>query len=274
MRYFLSVFLKGIWIGGTLTIPGVSGGSMALILGIYEKLIFSLNALFSRNTKKKECVGFLLVFFVGAVVGVIALSRIVVWLLQNYSEIITFFFAGAVAGGIPTLWREAKIIFLRWYHILYLFCGIAIVISLSSLPANVFSITEGSWLFGSFMQIVAGFIAAVALVLPGISVSHMLYVLGIYKELMEALSRFQFLHLLPIAIGGIVGTILTTKVVGVLIESYKAPTYMLILGFVLGSVAELLATVEISSITLLCPLLFGLGFIGMFLLFKKSSAGA
>ncbi len=268
MKRFISVFLKGAWIGGTLTVPGVSGGSMAMILGLYEQLITSFNNLLKRGAPKKESVRFLLFFCAGAGAGILALSGLVVWLLKLFPTPMAFFFAGAVAGGIPVILRELNRGAIKWYNIFYLLAGILLIILISFLPTGLFSIRPEDGVRGWLMQIAGGIIAAAALVLPGISVSHMLYVLGLYTGIMEHVSAFDLLPLIPFVIGVALGVILMTRAVEYLLVHFKLQTYLVILGFVLGSVGELLSDVRISEISVICIFLLAAGFAGIFFLFR------
>ena len=274
MKRYLSVFLKGLWIGGTLTVPGVSGGSMAMILGIYEQLVRSVNNLIGRGREKWESFRFLLFFCAGGLTGVLALSWVVVWLMKMYPVLVVFFFAGAVAGGIPVIFHEVKDTAFKWYYVPFLLGGIILVLLLQMIPPGLFEISQTRDLRGIFLQMIGGIIAAAALVLPGISVSHMLYVLGIYKGLMISLSTFDFLALIPFAIGVIIGVLLTARAVDYLFSRHKTPAYLIILGFVLGSVGELLAGVQLSDLSWGCLPLFAAGFFCIYLMFKKSKAGA
>ncbi len=274
MKRHLSTILKGIWIGGTLTVPGVSGGSMAMILGIYERLISSVNTLIGCSGEKKKAAKFLALFTVSALLGIVALSGAVVWALERFPSPVLFFFAGVVAGGLPLILAEVRGSAIRWYHILNLMLGIAIVVALSCLPADLFELGYGHGFGGIVAQFFGGIIAALALVLPGISVSHMLYVLGVYEGVMVALSSFDLLTLFPFVIGVFFGILLTSKMVELLINRYRGGTYMLIFGFVLGSVFELLNDVEIRNVSIWCLLLFFVGFLAMFFLFNKKKADA
>lgn len=274
MKQHLGTILKGIWIGGTLTVPGVSGGSMAMILGIYERLIVSLNSLMKRTEERKKSAKFLLIFTLSALLGICALSGVVVWALERFPSPVLFLFAGIVAGGLPLVLAEVKRSSFRWYHILLLILGILLVIALSALPVGVFALGYDRGLLGIFAQFFCGIVAALALVLPGISISHMLYVLGIYEQIMGAVSSANFISLLPFVSGIIIGVVLSAKAVASLIARFRNGIYMLILGFVLGSVFELLNDVDVKSVSLLCLLLFFVGFFGMFILFNKKKADA
>lgn len=98
----MKTILKGMWIGATMTVPGVSGGTMAVVIGIYEDLIAAVNGLFKNPLKH---IGFLLKFVAGAFIGFIFFAKWITFLLSsnNFGEIIRFLFMGIVIGGIPLL---------------------------------------------------------------------------------------------------------------------------------------------------------------------------
>ena len=98
----------GAWIGGTMTVPGVSGGSMAMILGIYDRLIASINGIFQKG-KFKESVLFLLKFILGAGLGLFLFAKLITLSLTHFPMATSYFFLGCVAGGAPMIFRSAKI---------------------------------------------------------------------------------------------------------------------------------------------------------------------
>lgn len=274
MNRNIGVVLKAVLIGGTLTIPGVSGGSMAMLLGIYEPLIAAVNHLISSAEERKGSMKFLALFAVGSLLGMVVLSGAVVVATDRYPSVVLFLFAGLVAGGLPSVMRGAKVTTIRWCHILNLILGIGLVIAISYLPTSFFELGFSGGLVAVIAQFAGGIISAFALVLPGISVSHMLYVLGVYQGLVVVVYELDFLKLMPFLLGGVIGVVLTSKLVGFLLERYRSGTYMMILGFVLGSVFELLNDVEIQDISFFSFLFFLIGFFAMFILFKKGKADA
>lgn len=233
----MKTLCKGIWVGATMTVPGVSGGTMAMIMGVYSRLMDSVN-----NILKKpwESIKFLLQFGIGGIVGVVLFARFITTLLEDavWGIPLQFFFVGAVAGGVPLIFHEAGIKKFSYKLILYPVIGILLVSLLSLLPDGIFSGSEG--ISGILLQFVGGIVIAVALVLPGISASQMLCTLGIYETVMLNISNFHILSLLPLAIGVFVGIFLSTGVIGKLLERFPLETYLIILGFVAGSVWELL----------------------------------
>lgn len=267
MEHFL-LFAKGVWIGGTLTIPGVSGGTMAMVLGIYERLISAVNGLiFGKERWRSAC--FLGTFTAGGGVGLLLFSGFVRKLLTAYPTEMVFFFIGAVMGGVPVIAKELRKSVFHWSQLLYFFVGVLSVILISSIPEGAgLRIADGDII----MRFLGGTVAAIALVLPGISVSHVLYVLGIYESLMESISRFELLKLFPFGIGLLIATVLSTKWIGTLLEHYRTESHLAILGFSIGSVFEMVAKVPLSSMTIFCPLVLMLGTTVVLGISKKADA--
>ncbi len=234
-RDMATVFLKGIWIGGTMTVPGVSGGSMAMLLGIYDRLIRAVNSFW----KDKGKILFLVVFVLGGGLGIVLFSGSLLHLIELYPMPLKYFFLGAVAGGIPVIFREAKIKKNSIEVLLYPVIGILIVMLLSYIPSGVFSPQEGSGFVGVILQFTGGILTAAALVLPGISVSQMLLMLGMYVSVMENISSLQIVPLIPLGIGVIAGVLLTAKIMERLMDKYPQGTYLIIFGFLFGSISEL-----------------------------------
>ena len=123
---------------------------------------------------------------------------------------------------------------------------------------------ESGGLMGIVMLLLAGFVAAIALVLPGISVSYMLLMLGMYSRTMEALSGFQISYLAPLGIGLILGILATTKLLDKLMSRFPQGTYLVILGFIIGSVLQVFPGIPQGWELLFCPVLFAAGFFAMY----------
>lgn len=281
----LVVALKGMWIGGTMTVPGVSGGSMAILLGIYDRLIFSISK-FTKDIKNN--IIFLVEFVLGAGVGLVLFSQFILMLLQKYTMPTSYFFLGAVAGGIPLIIKEANIkksdflnkktgkydhytvgkIFL---YILYAFIGIGFVYLISLIPEGVFAANESD-VQNFLIKIAGGVIVAIALVLPGISVSQMLLMLGLYEEVFGSIKNFDILPLIPLGIGLVAGIILSTLAIGKAIEKHPQATYIIVFGFVLGSLPELFPGMPNGSEIFVCLLTAILGFAVIMLIMKGSDA--
>ena len=157
MKDLLITLAKGLWIGGTLTVPGVSGGAMAMILNIYDRLVLSLNSLFRRGKwqDKKKSLLFLVAAGVGGLVGFVVFSRLVGMLLDAFPVHVCFLFAGAIAGGIPAVLASADIKRLKVLDLVFVVLGAAVVSLVSLVPDGLFSVENASGIGGVAMLVAA-----------------------------------------------------------------------------------------------------------------------
>lgn len=297
------ILVKAIIVGGTMTVPGASGGTMAMILGIYEDLIAALGNLprlladcmsgnrfskarpaagncgtretpyFSRarSAPKSQslfgCLCFLGLFCAGTLSGMALLAGGMLALLERYPVVVSYFFLGAVAGGIPLIYRQARVKKTTCQVLLWPLTGLFVVYGLAALPEGLFAagLSGGSSL-SSFspaqflFQFLGGCILAVALILPGISVSQMLLMLGLYEPVMTAVSQLRLLSLVPLGLGAVLCTLLVTRLLGDAMHRRPQPTYLLILGFVLGSLGELYPGLPTGWNLLFAPLAAAAGY--------------
>lgn len=279
--------VKGFVVGGTMLVPGVSGGSMAMVLGVYDALISSVSSFFKHV---KKSLMFLLLFCAGALLGLLLVSKPLGLLMERYPVVLMYFFMGAVAGSIPMILRKARVgAYLRGASgpggdrpkggirpgrlgkgLLFLLGGFLIVFFLGFLPSDLLDMEAGTLQYNLIM-IVAGIVAAIALVLPGISVSHMFLMLGLYGQILELLGggfSARWLSMIPLGIGLAGGIILTTKLLETAMDKYPAPSYLAILGFLLGSIYDVFPPLPTGGQIPLCIVLFCLGFGVIFFLAK------
>lgn len=256
--------LKGMWIGGTMTVPGVSGGSMAMVLGLYDRLIASVSSCMKNKGKNA---GFLILFLLGAGMGMLLFSRLIGFLFTTRADVpLRFFFLGAVAGGVPMIYKKAGIKRFGLGAAAYPVIGILAVVILSLLPAGVFAPEEGGGAGGILLQMAGGVLIAVGLVLPGISVSQMLYMLGIYESIIKNISTLHILPMLPLGIGVLGGIFLTARVLERLMKRHPQPTYLIILGFMFASLPELFPGIPSGTDLLYSIPGAGLGFLCLYVM--------
>lgn len=233
------VVLKGILFGIANLIPGVSGGTMAVITGIYEVLLDSINSLFKSFTKSLR---FLLPFGIGILIAVF-LGSMLIDLCMEYIPIpTTSLFIGLVAGGIPALAGPVR-------HkanakcILIALLAFAVVLILLFIPSAKRGNTALE-IYDYFILCVCGFIASIAMVLPGISGMMMFMLFGYYDVLMSALAGLSdfsmladnLLILLPVFIGVVLGLFTACRIFSVLLKKYPTQCYFAIIGFVIASI--------------------------------------
>ena len=293
----LEIFLKGLWIGGTMTVPGVSGGTMAILVGIYDRLIGAVSGLIpgrnlaeGRGRDKDNAAGagkcgvdwvsyrktalksilFLMVFLMGAALGMLAFAKLISGLLEQpvAGGYVRFFFLGAVAGGVPLILASAKVKKCSVWVLLLPIVGAALVYGLTFLPEEMFSLETAGGVGVFLLKLAGGIILAVALVLPGVSASQMLYTLGIYEELIACIGDLSVLPLIPLGMGTVLGILLVTKTLDVLMSKYPKQTFLIIFGFILGSLPELFPK-NVEGNYLLCGVCVAVGFLLAYAIGKK-----
>ena len=257
--------LKGFIVGASMLVPGFSGGTMAMILGIYDKLIASLSGIlsFSKNEnyfiKNKSNFLIVILFSIGALLGMILVSKPLSVIIEKFFTISCFFFMGAALGGFNAVYNKTKSYNFNYMSVFYIILGAAIVYLISIIPEGFFNSDNNNRVksLTYFILIVAGFISAIALILPGISVSYMFLLLGIYQETINAVQNLYIPYLIPLGFGLILGIILTTKILEYWMSHYVKSSYLIISGFVLGSIIQVFPGFPKNIIEwILCPLLF------------------
>jgi putative membrane protein len=274
------IILKGFVIGSSMSVPGVSGGTMAILLGIYDKLIGSISN-FLKDLKGN--IIFLMKFCIGAAAGIGSLAFAIKWLLEQFPLPVSFFFLGAVIGGIPALYKKTQETKLRLSSAAYFLIGLIVVIAIGFIPVGNFDIASGSGVTHYLMVLGTGIIIALALVLPGISTSHMLLVLGMYDAMLAAITEFNLIYIGIVGISTVVGIFLITKPIEWTLNKFPNQTYCMIIGFVLGSTSEIFrdkiipaipASVEISWLipaVLISIVTFVLGYFAILYLSRFSN---
>lgn len=237
MTQDVSIFLKGLAMGAANVIPGVSGGTIALITGIYERLINAIKAcdvtamklFLARDFAKlwQHIDGrFLAAIGLGVVVSIVTLAKLFEYLLDAHERFTMAFFFGLI---LLSLYYVAKRIS-AWTPtvIVSLIVGSAIAIGIALLaPAS-----ENS----SFIYVfVCGVVAISSMILPGLSGSFVLIIMGNYALVLGAISSMQMSVLVPLALGCVVGLVLFSHVIAWIFKHYENQTLALMTGFVLGS---------------------------------------
>ncbi len=234
----------GAWIGGTMTVPGVSGGSTAMILGIYDRLISSVNGVLKKE-RRRESMIFLAFFLAGAAAGFVLFAKLISLALDHFPLLTGYFFLGTVIGGAPMIIRSANVKKFTPSLILYPLAGLVVALSIALIPEGLLEIrdeTVGDLLMSVLIQLVGGIFIAIAIVLPGISFSQVLLVLGLHDPIMEAVGNLDIVAMLgfaPLALGTVAGIFLVTRFIERALSRHPMASYLVISGFILGSLPDL-----------------------------------
>ena len=235
-NFNLKNIINGIFIGVSNVIPGVSGGTVAVILGIYEALIDSVKNI--RHDFKKNIM-YLIQIGVGAVIGILLFSSMISTLLDKYTIAVNYLFVGLVIGSISLLFSKFEDKKMTLSKISGFILGVGFVFMISTIGAMMSvdgteSIKTG---LSSYITLgFAGFIAAFTMVLPGVSGSLTLVMLGMYDDFVNAISTFNIPVLFVCGIGVLIGLLVTVKLISFLLKKYNDITYAAILGLVMGSI--------------------------------------
>ncbi len=229
------LIFKGIVIGIGKIIPGVSGSMLAISMGIYQKLIDAINDFFKSP---KDNFKFLLKVSIGIIISIVIFSNVIMSALNKYYMITIFFFIGLIMGGLNDIRentnKQDKLITMITFTIIILLGFINI--------DNHININNT--LLNSIFFIFVGFIDALTMIIPGISGTATLMMIGAYNTLIKTYSNIFDLNLfinnvkilLPFFVGMVIGIIITVKIINYLFRKYKAKTYSAILGFSLATI--------------------------------------
>lgn len=235
----LGIFLRGLLMGAADIVPGVSGGTIAFITGIYDELLASIRAVdlfFVRKLLRLDIAGawehvngrFLSALVLGIACSILSLARGISWVLDNHPVPLWAFFFGLILASAFVLLREVD----RWRFVIVLNlvvgAGVALFIALSAgmqLEANY---------AGIFL---AGFLAICAMILPGISGSFILVLLGMYGTVLGALKSLDMVFIIVFALGAGSGLLCFSRLLHWLLQRYHQATMALLTGFLFGSLA-------------------------------------
>ncbi len=244
IKKYVDVILNAVYgciIGVANIIPGVSGGTMAVMLNIYDKLISSFTGL---RKNFRQSIKFLLPVLIGAGIGIVAFSKLIKLLISECPLPTCFFFIGLIAGSLPLVFRKALEKRFRPLSLIPLAVFLAGMIILSFVRTDGQTAAAGAvqldfpgWIF----YFAASAVAAMCMIIPGVSGSMILMVFGIYASVIEAISNLtkhfgdSVLLLIPVGLGVIFGIVFGAKVIDLCIKNFPQMTYFAIIGLMLGS---------------------------------------
>jgi putative membrane protein len=246
MKEYIGLFFKGMGVGAANVIPGVSGGTIALITGIFEKLIhsiksFDLKALGYIFTGKFKSfarhvnLDFLIAVFVGVAVSILSLAKLLDYLFSNYPVYVWAYFFGLIIASVYFVSRRIS----RWHLsvIISLIAGTAVAVVISLLNPAV----END---GFMYLFLCGIVAMCSMILPGLSGSFVLILMGNYKLVwIDAVSSFDLeiwaKVLVPVVLGAVTGLIAFSHFLSWIYRKFRDQTIALLTGFILGSLSIL-----------------------------------
>ena len=252
--------LQGMVVGIANIIPGVSGGTMMVAMGLYDKLIHAITHL---KSEFKESLKLLIPIFLGAGIAIVALSRLFEFLLENYPIPTNFAFCGLIAGSLPFIFKKVKG---HSVSVGKAICFIAIVILMAVMGETSGNAADVSFgLINVVKLLLVGIIAAATMVIPGVSGSMMLMLLGYYDTILKTINNFmdalvafdiqdllvQCGILIPFGIGVILGIFLIAKIIEFIFSKAEIHAYYAIIGLILASPIAILLKTDWSGFSIL-----------------------
>ena len=242
LKEYVVISLKGMAMGAADVVPGVSGGTIAFISGIYEELLnsissfnFSLINVFKNEGFKSVWIkvngNFLVSLFVGILISVLSLAKLIESMLENHPIVIWSFFFGLVLASIIYIGKQIT----KWTKgsFLCLILGAILAFYITTLNPMV-SANSSPW----FLFLV-GMIAICAMILPGISGSFILVLLGAYKPVLNALNTKDFVSIIIFLVGAVLGLLSFSRILKWLFSTYKNYTLATLTGFIIGSLNKI-----------------------------------
>lgn len=275
MNMFKNI-IKGMMIGIANIMPGVSGGTLAVSMGIYDKLIHCITHILSEF---KESMKFLLPIFAGAGIALVALTFVIEALFQYYPIPTNLLFIGLIVGGLPPVVTKVKSHKLSFGHILAGLLFFALVVGMAMMGDNGNrQVTLNLGIVPMTKLVLVGIIAAATMIIPGVSGSMVLLILGYYEPIIQQITAFctavitldmaGILHgiaiLLPFGIGVLIGILGIAKIIEIIFEKYPVYAYCAIIGLIAASPIAILVCSNFAgfsvSILLISIVTFAAGF--------------
>ncbi len=237
MKYII-LALKGIAVGIANAVPGVSGGTIAVVTKIYDELLGSLTPNIKRLIKKLP---FLIPVGVGMLIGIFLASKVLGFLFETYNVPTQLFFVGVILGSIPMIYKECtKERRLSPVCAVPFLVGAAVMIAMFFIKPDDFSGITGEFnLLNGVIFFLSAVIAAAAMIVPGVSGALMLKVMGCYDAAVMAVNELNIPVLLIFAAGAVVGIFAAAGIISMLLKKFRRGTYCFISGLIIGSIPSI-----------------------------------
>lgn len=239
MKSFLYRILCGFCLGISIFAPGISGSIMAIIMGIYDKLIDITSNPF-KNFKNNF--KFLLPLGIGALISLVLFILVFSFLFETYEKAVFMLFVGLIAGNLPMVYKEARKSKFKWYYVLGATAAVAIafVIGIMSESAHETQITAENT---NLMYIaLSGALAGFASLVPGMSVSMILIVMGVYDYLIASAKSFDLVTISVVGVAFVLSMIVSSRFIKFIFSKFSGMAHFMVMGFLIGSIGGILFT--------------------------------
>lgn len=258
MRERISLILKGIVLGISFILPGVSGGVLSVVMGIYDKLIEAVSHFYESWANFKKYFNFLFFLGIGGIISVLVLTNVIEYALNKIPVITILIFVGLIVGGVPQLFNKIKKD-VSFGNILLTFIGIGLLVLMSITTGGASNQVIDTSFVSMLKMFGVGILASATIVVPGVSGSFLLMVMGYYEPLLRIINEIasftnlynNIIVMIPFGIGLVIGAIVIAKLIDFCLNKYPIKTYYVIIGFVIASIIEVFLSVFNYNFTLL-----------------------
>jgi putative membrane protein len=281
LQHHIRTFLIGAAMGVANIIPGVSGGTIAVVFGIYEDLMEALGNFITDKKNRRRYIFFLVVLFSGALLSIFSLASALKWAFMHYPMPTVYFFIGLILGSIPVVIKSHYDMKFSTNRLLAFLLGLALVIFLALMqnskgeigtPVDFNSYALIDYIYFFF----CGTISASAMIIPGVSGSFILILLGVYWVVLSSISglltlflnagfntelQVRILILGSLGLGIVLGILVIARLMSWALKKYPAPTMYAILGLIVGSVYQIYPGFEFNFNGFLAIITFAIGVI-------------
>jgi len=259
----IKMILNGVMMGVANIIPGVSGGTMAVSMGIYDKMIHAATHLFSEFKKSMKI---LIPIVIGMGIGIVVLARIIEYMFAKVPFQTNLLFIGLIIGGLPAITKKVKGKTIRLGHILSFLLFFGLVAGMALLGEEEGAAADLSFNLVNVVKLFGvGIVASATMVIPGVSGSMMLMLMGYYNPILSEINHFidQLIHfniqgllegckvLVPFGIGVVVGIFAIAKAIEIIFEKFPEHAYWAIIGLIAASPVAIFLLNNMGTITIL-----------------------
>lgn len=258
MKGFLYRILCGFCLGISIFAPGISGSIMAIIMGIYDKLIDITSNPF-KNFKNN--LKFLFPMGIGAIISLVLFVLAFSYLFEKYESVVYMLFVGLIAGNLPMIYKEANKNKFKWYYLLGALIAVAIAFAVGVMSKDVGAANTADNNINLAYIALSGAVTGMASIVPGMSISMLLIVMSVYDTLIASAKSLDIVVLGVVGIAFVIAMVLFSRVIKFVFNRFNGIANYMVLGFLVGSIGGVLCTLPEGSFSVAGIIMLVIGLI-------------
>lgn len=256
MKSFLYRVLCGFCLGISVFAPGISGSIMAIIMGIYDKLLDIASNPF-KNFKNNF--KFLFPLGIGALISLVLFILVFSYLFDTYEKAVFMLFIGLIVGNLPTVYKEARKSKFKWYYVLGTVAAFAVSLVVGIMSEGTGETQVASENTGLLYIALSGALAGFSSLVPGMSVSMILIVMGVYDYLIASAKSLDIVTIAVVGVAFVLSMILSSKLIKFIFSKFSGMAHFMVLGFLIGSVSGIFFTLPKDGSNLAGVIMLAIG---------------